>query len=230
MNFLDLTNFNQFEEFRRCPIRKKKSNSVDASKNDVGRNLDGSMRNNMGKSRILSADATKDNVGKSRIFYDLLRTLQYLNGNHKEKKQLPKMSNEAQNVLSSLHPNSTSKQNGEPRCGLKEPKRTLRKSWSTSMLWKGNKVQSRSPNQNRRNESGFRKNVREFSPDNRNNFREFSPEYRNNFRDFSPEHRKNFPEFSPESRNNVREFSPGYRNNSHCNSLPREFQKQHKIC
>ena len=223
-NFIDVTNFNRFEK---SPIHKKKSNTGDATKNDAG------------KGRIFSTGGTRDNVGRSHIFYDLLRTPQYLNGNHKEKKKLPKMSTEAQNVLSSLHPTSTSKQNGkqngepkgESKDGLREPKRTLRKSWSTSMLWKGNKVESESSNINRRNESGYRNNVREFSPGYQNNVREFSPDNRNNVREFSPDSNNNVREFSPDSNNNVREFSPGHRknvrefspdnrNNSHCNSLP----------
>ena len=219
-NFIDVTNFNRFDEFRRSSNGKKKSNSANATKQDAG------------KSRACS---TKKDVGRSQIFYDLLRTPQYLNGNHKEKKKLPKMSNEAQNVLSSLHPNSTSKQNGEqngePKVGLREPKRPLRKSWSTSMLWKGNKVQSGSPNQSRRNESGYRNNFREFSPEYRDNVRDFSPDNRNNVREFSPDNGINSREFSPGYRNNSREFSPAYRNdvsefsleyrnNSHCTSLP----------
>ena len=70
-NLLDVTNFNRFEKLRRSSIRQKKSNSADATKNDVGRNQECSMRNDM---------------DRSRIFYDLLRTPQYLNGNYKEKK------------------------------------------------------------------------------------------------------------------------------------------------
>ena len=149
-NIIDITNFNRFEKLGRSPIRKKKSNSTgatrkdiersriisaDAMRNDAGRNRECPLRNDMDRNRIFSADASRGNVGKSQIFYDLLKTPQYLNGNHKEKKKLPKMSNEAQNVLSSLHPNSTSKQEdkqkGEPKIG-KGKKRVERSQAYTS--------------------------------------------------------------------------------------------------